>query len=108
MRPMLLIALSICISAFSAEANPSAEKPASAPAAHAAATTADDLQNLVACARLQLPSLTAEQLAVVVVAIKHAEDDAKAMRAAIAALPPPPAEGKKSESHGTHRRTNPG
>lgn len=78
-----------------AEVNKPAPKPAEAPAMTAVQTSPDDLQNLVACARLQLPNLTADQIAAVAVAIKHAEEDIAAMRKAAAAMPPPPAEAKK-------------
>ncbi len=50
-------------------------------------TIADaDLQNLVACARLKLPDLTADQIAAVAVAIKHAEAELEARKKA-AAIP---------------------
>lgn len=70
-------------------------KPSEAPAMSAVQITPDDLQNLVACARMKLGDLTADQIAAVAVAIKHAEEDMAAMRKAAASLPPPPAEAKK-------------
>jgi hypothetical protein len=55
-----------------------AEAPPVTPSAEvvvAATTTADDLHNLVACARLAMKDLTPEQMTVVAAAIKHAEQD---------------------------------
>lgn len=59
-----------------------------------ATLTADDLHNLVACARLALRDLTPDQMAVVALAIKHAEFDATTQTSRIApaapASPPTP------------------
>ncbi len=70
---------------WAAEVNkpaPKAEMVAEAPKP-AEPTIADaDIQNLIACARLKLPDLTADQIGAVAVAIKHAEAELEARKKA--------------------------
>lgn len=88
----LLLSL-LCSLSFAADKGAPVEQPP----APVAQTSADDLQNLAACARMALASLTAEQIAAVAVALRHAEADIAAMRKAQAAMPAAPtvAEAKK-------------
>jgi hypothetical protein len=88
MRIALLIAISLA--AFSAEERPTYLKPgdpgyvdltAGTPAPVRTITDAD-LQNLVACARLQLQALTPDQMVSVAQAIKRAEADIEASKKA--------------------------
>jgi hypothetical protein len=73
MRSLLILSIAIAGCARAAEATPSKPEPV----IHINATLSqDDLRNLVVCARLALKDLTPEQMAVVVLAIKHAEQDA--------------------------------
>jgi hypothetical protein len=101
MRSLLLVAL--CASCFSVEMgkpmSPKGQAEITGPPSasmSAVQTTPDDLSNLVACARMALPSLTTDQIVAVAAAIRHAEADIASMRKTASSLPPAPVvEAKK-------------
>lgn len=84
LRTILLCLLATC--AFSAEGSvePDAKPAPEVKVEPAKQVTADDLQNLAACARMTMQNLTPDQMATVALAIKHAEADIEAMRKAAA------------------------
>ncbi len=71
-----LLLLILALPAFSEDAAPEPAAP------RAPALTDNDLQNLIACARITLQSLTPDQIAAVAQAIKHAEADLEASKKA--------------------------
>jgi hypothetical protein len=94
MRIVLLLAIaSLCAAADAPPKGDAAKIPDFSPPSVVHSVTADDLQNLVVCARRSLPTLTADELGAVAVSIKHAEEAIVAMRqppAAPAEKPPAP------------------
>lgn len=73
-RALILITLAATISAADQAGPPTPPKPDP--------VTADDLQNLVVCARRQLPALSPDEITAVAQSIKRAEAQIAAMRAA--------------------------